>query len=126
MSARSEQSGDKSQHERDDDSASLGGPYIRKGISGCSTVWIAGLPSDISVDAVRLAFAEFGQMSPEEGVVVKTNVNGTFAFVNFVNERDCEKAMREMHNRDLGGCKITVEHASHGRKGKGHAQKGGY
>ena len=126
MSDRMEQRGVKSVHERNDDSPALVVPYERKAIGDCNTVWVAGLPRDIEVDAVRVAFAEFGQLSLENGVVLKSNINGTFAFVNFMDQRDGEKAIRKMHNRDLGGCRVTVEHAGHGRKGRGHEHKGGY
>ena len=35
-------------------------------------------------------------------------IQGSFAFVDFENDGDAEKAMKELINKDMGGLKINI------------------
>ena len=46
--------------------------------------------------------------TPYEKYLTNVNVQGSFAFVDFENDGDAEKAKEKLLNKDMGGLKINI------------------
>ncbi|OQR82315.1 splicing factor, arginine/serine-rich [Achlya hypogyna] len=81
-----------------------------------SKVYVGNLGEDVCETDVRAKFAKFGPIASME---VKVPARPpAFAFIEFVDPRDAEDAVREMHGRDLAGLRMRVEMAK-GSWGRG-------
>lgn len=75
---------------------------------GKHRVFIGGISSDVSKDAIEKEFGKFGKLS---SVWVAQNPPG-FAFVEFDDGRDAEEAVKSLNGQTLfDGNRIRVEHS---------------
>ena len=85
-------------------------------------LYVGGLSWNTSTDALRAAFAKFGEIS--EAMVVADRETGRsrgFGFVSFADHDNAEQAIEKMNGVELDGRTITVnlarEKSSGGRDG---------
>jgi len=72
-------------------------------------LYVGNLPWGINNDGLRDIFAPYGEIV--EAVVITDRMTGRskgFGFVTFANEADAEKAVAEMHEKDVNGRNIVV------------------
>jgi len=72
-------------------------------------LYVGNLPWSVTGDSLRELFAQFGEIT--DVVVITDRMSGRskgFGFVTFANEADAEKAIAEMHEKDIEGRKIIV------------------
>ncbi len=72
-------------------------------------LYVGNLPWSVTNDSLRELFGAYGEVS--EAIVISDRMSGRskgFGFVTFVNEADSDKAIAEMHNKDVDGRKIVV------------------
>lgn len=76
-------------------------------------VFVGNLPFSATNEKLKEIFAKFGEIT--EAVVIVNKFSGRskgFGFVTFANDADADKAMAEMHDKELEGRKITVKEAT--------------
>ena len=72
-------------------------------------LYVGNLPWGLNNDSLKELFSAYGEVA--EAIVISDRMSGRskgFGFVTFVNEADAEKAIAEMHNKDVEGRKIVV------------------
>lgn len=72
-------------------------------------LYVGNLPWGLNNDSLKELFSTYGEVA--EAIVISDRMSGRskgFGFVTFVNEADAEKAVAEMHNKDVEGRKIVV------------------
>jgi RNA recognition motif-containing protein len=72
-------------------------------------LYVGNLPWSINNQSLYDLFATFGAIT--EAVVISDRMSGRskgFGFVTFENEADAERAVAEMHDKDVSGRKIVV------------------
>ena len=72
-------------------------------------LYVGNLPWGITNDGLKDVFASYGEIV--EAVVITDRMSGRskgFGFVTFANEADAEKAVAEMHEKDVNGRNIVV------------------
>ena len=75
-------------------------------------VYVGNLPYTVDGDKLKEMFAEFGDVT--EAVVIKDKYSGRskgFGFVTFASEKDAEKAISEMNEKDVEGRALKVNEA---------------
>lgn len=75
-------------------------------------LFVGNISWGVTDEALHAAFAEFGEI--EEAVIIKDKFSGRskgFGFVTFVNAEDADKAIAEMHEKELDGRALTVNEA---------------
>lgn len=72
-------------------------------------LYVGNLPWSVTNDSLRELFGQFGEVA--DAMVITDRMSGRsrgFGFVTFVNEADAEKAVAEMHEKDVDGRKLVV------------------
>ena len=72
-------------------------------------LYVGNLPWTLNNDSLKELFAPYGEIA--EAIVITDRMSGRskgFGFVTFVNDADAEKAIAEMHNKDVSGRSIVV------------------
>jgi len=69
-------------------------------------VWIGKLHDETAERTVRKRFEEFGDIVSMQ---LRRKENETFCFVEYKNKDTCERAIRDMHDRDFDGSRIIVD-----------------
>ena len=75
-------------------------------------VYVGNLPWAIDDKALKELFAEFGEI--EDSVLIKdkfSNRSKGFGFITFTNDEDANKAISEMHEKEVEGRPLTVSEA---------------
>ncbi len=75
-------------------------------------LYVGNLPWSIDESKLKETFASFGNIT--EAVLIKDKFSGRskgFGFVTFENEADAQKAIAEMHEKDVEGRPLTVSEA---------------
>ena len=75
-------------------------------------LYVGNLPWSLNNDSLKEVFAQFGEIV--EAIVIMDNQSGRskgFGFVTFANEADAEKAVAEMHEKEVEGRNIIVNFA---------------
>ena len=62
---------------------------------------MGNISRNVSASEFEQAFERIGDCT--------VNFKGSFAFVEFKNERDGEESINQLNNKDMGGQKIAVE-----------------
>lgn len=74
-----------------------------------------GLPRDIQEREVERIFDKFGKV---DRCFVRDSGSTTMAFVEFVNERDCDDAIRDRDGYEIDGCRLRCERSRPKGEGK--------
>jgi RNA recognition motif-containing protein len=72
-------------------------------------LYVGNLPWSMKGDSLRDLFSQFGEVT--EAMVISDRMSGRskgFGFVTFANEADAERAVAEMHEKEVEGRKIVV------------------
>ena len=72
-------------------------------------LYVGNLPWSMSGDSLKDLFSQFGEIV--EAIIISDRMSGRskgFGFVTFANEADAEKAVVEMHEKEIEGRKIVV------------------
>lgn len=72
-------------------------------------LYVGNLPWAVNNDSLREMFAAYGEIT--DAVVITDRMSGRskgFGFVTFANPEDAEKAIAEMHGKEIEGRKIVV------------------
>lgn len=72
-------------------------------------LYVGNLPWAVTNESLHDMFASYGEIV--EAIVISDRMSGRskgFGFVTFANEADAEKAVAEMHDKELEGRKIVV------------------
>jgi len=72
-------------------------------------LYVGNLPWSMSGDSLKELFSQYGEIS--EAIIISDRMSGRskgFGFVTFVNDADAEKAVAEMHEKEIEGRKIVV------------------
>jgi RNA recognition motif-containing protein len=72
-------------------------------------LYVGNLPWAVTNETLHDMFASYGEIV--EAIVISDRMSGRskgFGFVTFANEADAEKAVAEMHDKELEGRKIVV------------------
>jgi RNA recognition motif-containing protein len=98
------------------------------GVVNNAKIYIGNLSFDTTVDSLRGAFEEFGEIVD---CFMPQNFNGRpkgFGFVTFANEDDAKRAVEDMGGRDLDGRELTVNiaQAKKPRRDNFNDRRGGY
>jgi RNA recognition motif-containing protein len=98
------------------------------GVVNNAKIYIGNLSFDTTVDGLRSAFEEFGEIVD---CFMPQNFNGRpkgFGFVTFAHEDDARKAVDEMSGQDLDGRELNVNiaKAKRPRRDNFNDRRGGY
>jgi RNA recognition motif-containing protein len=72
-------------------------------------LYVGNLPWSITNESLNDLFAPYGEIV--EAIVISDRMSGRskgFGFVTFANDADAEKAVAEMHDKEVEGRKIVV------------------
>lgn len=72
-------------------------------------LYVGNLPWTLTNDSLKELFAHIGDVA--EAIVITDRASGRskgFGFVTFVKDEDAEKAVSEMHEKEVEGRKIIV------------------
>lgn len=72
-------------------------------------LYVGNLPWSMNNDSLKELFASYGEIT--EVIIITDRMSGRskgFGFVTFANEADAEKAVAEMHEKEIEGRKIVV------------------
>lgn len=72
-------------------------------------LYVGNLPWAVTNESLHDMFASYGEIV--EAIVISDRMSGRskgFGFVTFANEADAEKAVAEMHDKEIEGRKIVV------------------
>ncbi len=75
-------------------------------------LYVGNLPWSIDDNALKELFTSFGEVT--EAVLIKDKFSGRskgFGFVTFENDDNAQKAISEMHEKDVEGRPLTVSEA---------------
>jgi RNA recognition motif-containing protein len=87
-------------------------------------LYVGNLPWAVTSEALHDMFAAYGEIT--EAVVISDRMTGRskgFGFVTFTNDADAEKAVAEMHDKDVEGRRLVVNVA---RPREERPSNGGY
>lgn len=81
-------------------------------------LFVGNLNFELSEDALRDAFAEFGTVQNAEIVRDRFEESRSrgFGFVEMASSKDAERALRELNGKPLMGRRLRVEHAVNWRR----------
>jgi RNA recognition motif-containing protein len=72
-------------------------------------LFIGGLSYSTTSDELRELFSKIGEVKTADVITDKfTNQGKGFGFVEFANDADADKAIKELNGTDLGGRNIVV------------------
>lgn len=85
-------------------------------------LFVGNLNFELSDDALRDAFAEFGPVQRAEIVRDRFEESRSrgFGFVEMASPKDAERALRELNGKPLMGRRLRVERATNSRKSVRH------
>jgi RNA recognition motif-containing protein len=72
-------------------------------------LYVGNLPWAVTNETLHDMFASYGEIV--EAIVISDRMSGRskgFGFVTFANDADAEKAVAEMHDKEIEGRKIVV------------------
>lgn len=72
-------------------------------------LYVGNLPWSLNNDSLKELFSQFGEVT--EAIIIMDNMSGRskgFGFVTFANEEDAEKAVSQMHEKEVDGRNIVV------------------
>lgn len=72
-------------------------------------LYVGNLPWSLNNDSLKELFSQFGEVV--DAMVITDRMSGRsrgFGFVTFANDADAEKAVAEMHEKDVDGRKLVV------------------
>lgn len=72
-------------------------------------LYVGNLPWSVTNESLHDLFAAYGEIV--EAIVISDRMSGRskgFGFVTFANDADAEKAVAEMHDKEVEGRKIVV------------------
>lgn len=72
-------------------------------------LYVGNLPWSVTSEGLHDMFAQFGAIA--EAVVITDRMSGRskgFGFVTFENEEDAQRAVSEMHDKDVQGRNLVV------------------
>lgn len=75
-------------------------------------LYVGNLPWSVDDRALKELFTSYGDIT--EAVLIKDKFSGRskgFGFVTFANDEDAQKAITEMHEKDVEGRPLTVSEA---------------
>ena len=75
-------------------------------------VYVGNLPFKMGSKDLKELFSKFGET--EEETIISDKFSGRskgFGFVTFKNDEDADKAIKEMHEKDIEGRKLIVNEA---------------
>ncbi len=75
-------------------------------------LYVGNLPFSVDDAKLKEIFASYGEI--EEATLISDKFSGRskgFGFVTFVNDEDGDKAIAEMHEKEVEGRKLTVNEA---------------
>lgn len=84
-------------------------------------LYVGNLPWSLNNDSLKELFSQFGEVS--EAIIITDRDSGRskgFGFVTFANEEDAQKAIAEMHEKEVDGRNIVVNVA------KPREERGGF
>ncbi|QQG44385.1 MAG: RNA-binding protein [Candidatus Roizmanbacteria bacterium] len=90
-------------------------------------LFVGNLPWSVNTDSLKEMFAQFGEIT--DAVVITDRFSGRskgFGFVTFTNEEDAQKAIAEMHDKEMDGRKIVVNTAKPREERSGGGHGGGF
>uniref|UniRef100_UPI00358EBAF9 cold-inducible RNA-binding protein-like n=1 Tax=Myxine glutinosa TaxID=7769 RepID=UPI00358EBAF9 len=101
-------------------------------VENVGKLFVGGLNFDTTEDALDSIFCKYGPLL--EVLLMKdreTHKSRGFAFVTFENPDDAKDAEKDLNGKSIDGRTLTVEQASHGRRGgfrggRGSGFRGGY
>ena len=76
-------------------------------------VYVGNLPFSTTNEKLKEVFSKYGEIT--EATVIVNKFSGRskgFGFVTFANDADADKAMAEMHDKEMDGRKLTVKEAT--------------
>lgn len=91
-------------------------------------LFVGGLSYSTTSDELRDLFSKIGNVSSADVITDKfTNQGKGFAFVEYVNDADADKAIKELNGTEFGGRKIVVNEARprEERSSGGYDNRGG-
>jgi RNA recognition motif-containing protein len=93
-------------------------------------LFVGGLPYTTTSDEIRELFSKIGAVTSADVITDKfTNQGKGFAFVEFADDADADKAIKELNGTELGGRKIVVNEArpreERSSGGAGYDNRGG-
>jgi len=75
-------------------------------------LFVGGLPYSVTDDELKAFFSEVGTVSTATVITDKFTGRGKgFGFVEYEDDADADKAIKELSGKDLGGRKIIVNEA---------------
>ncbi len=75
-------------------------------------LFVGGLPYTTTSDELREIFAKIGEVTSCDVIMDKfTNQGKGFAFVEYADDANADKAISELNGTELGGRKIVVNEA---------------
>lgn len=75
-------------------------------------LFVGGLPYETTDSQLAEFFSQIGEVSQATVIIDKYTGQGKgFGFVEFANDEDADKAIKELSGKELGGRKIVVNEA---------------
>ncbi len=75
-------------------------------------LYVGGLPYAIDDAQLKDLFTPYGEVASAKVIADKfTGQSKGFGFVEFVNAEDADKAVEGLHDKEVGGRKLTVNEA---------------
>jgi len=75
-------------------------------------IYVGNLAWSVDDEKLKELFSSFGEIS--ESILIKDKFSGRskgFGFITFANDEDAQKAISEMHEKDIDGRPLTVSEA---------------
>lgn len=75
-------------------------------------LFVGGLPYTTTSDEIRELFSKIGEVTSADVITDKfTNQGKGFAFVEFADDANADKAIKELNGTDFSGRKLVVNEA---------------
>lgn len=75
-------------------------------------LFVGGLPYSTTEEELKTLFQEIGELSSVTVIVDKYTGQGKgFAFVEYTDDANADKAIKELNGKEMGGRKIVVNEA---------------
>ena len=89
-------------------------------------LYVGGLPYSVTSDKLREIFSEFGDISSCDVITDRYSGNSKgFGFVEFVNEKDADEAIKKLNGSKIEEREITVNEARPREERSGFGNRGG-
>lgn len=73
------------------------------------SLFVGNISRSIRAEDLEEEFDKIGPCTVNFKVNCFSHVQGSFAFIEFKEEKDAEDAITELNNKNLGGSKIAIE-----------------